>query len=115
MANLGPDVPLHFSAFHPDYKMLDVPRTPIATLQRARAIATRCGLHHVYTGNVHDVEGDTTRCAACGEGLIVRDWYVLLDYRLTPNGACPRCKTPLAGRFDAQPGDFGRKRLRVVI
>jgi pyruvate formate lyase activating enzyme len=117
--HLGPDVPLHFSAFHPDYKLLDVPATPIATLQRARTIAKRCGLHHVYTGNVHDVDGSTTSCAECGEVLLVRDWYALLDYRVTARGSCPRCQTPLPGRFDPSPGpnpsEVGRKRLRVVV
>jgi pyruvate formate lyase activating enzyme len=112
---LGPDVPLHFSAFHPDFKMLDVPRTPVSTLRRAREIAKQCGIHHVYTGNIHDTEGDTTSCANCGETLIARDWYALLDYRLTPEGNCPACATPLAGRFDPQPGDFGRRRMRVVV
>jgi pyruvate formate lyase activating enzyme len=113
--HLGPDVPLHFSAFHPDFKMLDVPHTPVATLRRARAIAKRCGLHHVYTGNVHDVAGDTTSCAACGEVVMVRDWYALLEYRLTAQGSCPSCGTALAGRFDPSPGEFGRKRLRVMV
>jgi pyruvate formate lyase activating enzyme len=115
LEHLGPEVPLHFSAFHPDFKMLDIPRTPLSTLQRARTIAKRVGLRHVYTGNVHDVDGDTTQCASCGETLLVRDWYALLEYRLSPEGACPRCATPLAGRYDLQPGEFGRKRLRVVV
>ena len=112
---LGPDVPQHFSAFHPDFKMLDVPRTPPQTLQRARRIAREAGIHHVYTGNVHDIEGDTTSCHACGERLIVRDWYDLLEYRLDAQGRCPGCETTLAGRFDPAPGRFGRQRLRVVI
>ena len=81
LEHLGPSVPLHFSAFHPDYKLLDVPATPPETLRRARAIAKQVGLQHVYVGNVHDVESDTTYCAGCGEALIVRDWYALLDYR----------------------------------
>jgi pyruvate formate lyase activating enzyme len=115
LEHLGPDVPLHFSAFHPDFKMLDVPHTPLSTLQRARAIAKRCGLHHVYTGNVHDVDGDTTSCASCGEPLMVRDWYSMLEYRVTATGTCPRCASPLAGRFDPRPGDFGPRRLRVVV
>jgi pyruvate formate lyase activating enzyme len=115
MEHLGPDVPLHFSAFHPDFKMLDVPATPIATLQRARAIAKRCGLHHVYTGNVHDIAGDTTSCVGCGEPLIVRDWYNILEYRVTKTGTCPRCARALAGRFDPRPGEFGARRLRVMV
>jgi pyruvate formate lyase activating enzyme len=115
MENLGPDVPLHFSAFHPDYKMLDIPPTPAATLQRARRIAMNAGLHYVYTGNVHDPEGDTTYCAQCRTPLIVRDWYEILEYRVTPQGQCPQCHTPLAGRFDAQAGHFGRHRIPVAM
>jgi pyruvate formate lyase activating enzyme len=112
---LGPAVPLHFSAFHPDFKLLDVPPTPIATLRRARAIAREVGLQHVYLGNVHDRAGDTTSCASCGEPLIVRDWYALLDYRLDPQGACPRCGSALAGHFAEQAGSWGRKRLPVRV
>ncbi|PRQ07680.1 AmmeMemoRadiSam system radical SAM enzyme [Enhygromyxa salina] len=112
---LGADVPVHFSGFHPDFKLLDVPPTPLATLRRARAVAKACGISHVYTGNVHDVDGDTTHCGACGEPVIVRDWYALLDYRLSPDGACPACATPLPGRFSPTPGTFGRKRLQIVV
>ena len=115
MENLGPDVPLHFSAFHPDYKMLDIPPTPAATLKRARRIAMNTGLHYVYTGNVHDQEGDTTFCAHCHAPLIVRDWYEILEYRLTPDGRCPNCATPLPGRFAGAAGDFGRHRIPVAI
>jgi pyruvate formate lyase activating enzyme len=96
---LGADVPLHFSAFHPDWKMKDVPPTPHATLTRARNIALDAGLHHVYTGNVHDIEGDTTFCSSCHTQLIVRDWYQIKQYHLTENGDCPQCGTPLAGHF----------------
>jgi len=115
MKELGPDVPLHFSAFHPDHRMLDVPPTPPATLRRARQIARGEGLHHVYTGNVHDVEGDTTFCAHCQAPLIVRDWYQIKDYRLTPEGGCPDCGQALAGRFAEQAGDFGRRRIPIAI
>jgi pyruvate formate lyase activating enzyme len=113
--HLGPGVPLHFSAFHPDFKLTDVPPTPPETLARARKQARAAGLKHVYTGNVHDVAGDTTSCARCGETLIVRDWYDILDYRLTPKGACAKCAAPLAGHFAETVGGFGRKRLRVAI
>ena len=99
--HLGPSVPLHFSAFHPDFTMLDVPPTPLATLRRARAQALSAGLHHVYTGNVHDPEGHTTFCAGCGAVLIRRDWYQLLEYRLGADGRCPDCGSPLAGHFAA--------------
>ena len=115
MRELGPDVPLHFSAFHPDYKMQDVPPTPLATLVRARDIALKQGLHYVYTGNVHNVEGDTTFCPSCHAKLIVRDWYDIKQYRLTPDGHCPDCATVIAGRFDRQAGHFGRHRIPVAI
>ncbi|MCL4316257.1 MAG: AmmeMemoRadiSam system radical SAM enzyme [Gammaproteobacteria bacterium] len=115
MQHLGPDVPLHFSAFHPDYKMLDVPPTPAATLKHARRIALNTGLRYVYTGNVHDREGDTTFCHACRAPLIVRDWYEILEYRLTPQGRCPACDTSLAGRFETEAGHFGRQRIPVVL
>jgi pyruvate formate lyase activating enzyme len=114
-SELGPDVPLHFSAFHPDYKMVDVPATPIATLVRARDIGLRQGLHHVYTGNVHHAAGDTTSCPTCNAPLIVRDWYELTQYRLTPEGRCPDCGDRLPGRFAEQAGHFGRSRIPIVI
>ncbi|MCP3981092.1 MAG: AmmeMemoRadiSam system radical SAM enzyme [bacterium] len=112
---LGPDVPLHFSAFHPDYKMMDTPPTPVSTLRRSRDIALRNGVHHAYTGNVHDVEGDTTRCHACAAELIRRDWYELVDWKLSDDGTCSRCGVPCAGRFSGPPGSWGRKRLPVRI
>ena len=112
---LSPDVPLHFSAFHPDYRMIDVPPTPPSTLTRARRIALAAGLRYVYTGNVHDIEGDTTSCAGCGEKLIVRDWYQILDYRLDAQGRCPSCKKPLPGRFAESRERFGRRRIPVVL
>lgn len=114
---LGPDVPLHFTAFHPDYKMTDIAPTPAATLARARRIALDEGLHHVYTGNVHDREGGSTCCTGCGEALIVRDWYRIEEYRLTADGKCPACATPLAGRFERFDlrRQFGRRRIPVAI
>ncbi|MFZ3128990.1 MAG: AmmeMemoRadiSam system radical SAM enzyme, partial [Rhodoferax sp.] len=115
MKELGPEVPIHFSAFHPDHKMPDVPATPPATLLRARQIAQREGLHHVYTGNIHHRDGDTTYCAGCHAPLIARDWYEIQQYRLTGSGHCPDCGTALAGRFDQQAGDFGRRRIPIAI
>jgi len=112
---LGPDVPLHFTAFHPDYKMTDLPRTPATTLMRARAIAMRAGLHYVYTGNVHDRDGGTTYCRGCNAALIVRDWHEILRYRVTVNGACPDCATPIAGRFETYAPGRGRMRIPVRI
>ena len=112
---LGPDVPLHFSAFHPDHKMPDVPATPTATLVRARNIALKAGLHYVYTGNVHHAEGDTTYCPGCHAALIQRDWYQIDRYRLTANGGCPDCGTALAGRFATKAGQFGRQRIPIAM
>jgi pyruvate formate lyase activating enzyme len=114
---LGRDVPLHFTAFHPDYKMTDLPPTPAATLTRARRIAHDEGLKHVYTGNVHDREGGTTYCTGCGEALIVRDWHRIERYTLTDEGRCPSCATPLAGRFEhfERAQQFGRRRIPVAI
>lgn len=115
MKEIGPDVPLHFSAFHPDHKMPDVPATPPATLIRARHIALQAGLQFVYTGNVHHEAGDTTYCPACHTALIVRDWYQIKQYRLTASGHCPACSAAIAGRFDSQAGTFGRKRIPVAL
>ena len=113
---LGRDVPLHFSAFHPDYKLDELPPTPPATLRRAREIALAAGLHHVYTGNVHDADGDTTFCPNCRARLIERDWYEIRRYALDPAGACPACGTAIAGRFDAHfDGAFGRRRVPVHL
>lgn len=112
---LGAEVPLHFTAFHPDFKLDDLPPTPPATLQRARRIAQEAGLRHVYTGNVHDRDGGTTHCTACGKALIVRDWYQILDYALTEHGSCPDCGTPLAGRFGHFHPPFGARRIPVAI
>ncbi|HET9597674.1 MAG TPA: AmmeMemoRadiSam system radical SAM enzyme, partial [Anaeromyxobacteraceae bacterium] len=111
---LGPDVPLHFSAFHPDYKMMDVPPTPVATLRRARRRALAEGLRFVYTGNVHDREGDATLCPGCGAAVIERDWYEILATRLRGN-ACAACGAVIPGRFGAEVGRFGRRRMRVVV
>lgn len=105
---LGPEVPLHFTAFHPDWKMPDIPPTPPETLKRARRIALEAGLHNVYTGNVHDAEGGTTFCPKCHAALIVRDWYDIVRYDLTPEGSCPHCQTRIAGRFSRQLGHAGR-------
>jgi len=113
--NLGPDVPLHFTAFHPDWKMTDLPATPAATLTRAREIALRAGLHYVYTGNVHDTGGGSTYCPACGEAVIERDWYRIGLYRLTEAGACQSCGAQLAGRFQKFAKPFGPRRIPVRL
>ena len=112
---LGRDVPLHFTAFHPDYKMTDLARTPAATLTRAREIALRAGLRYVYTGNVHDRDGGTTHCPGCRKPLIVRDWHEIVRYRVTDDGRCPDCGAQVSGRFGAVENSFGRRRIPVRI
>ena len=106
-AHLGPDVPVHFTAFHPDFKMLDVPPTPPATLTRARAIARRNGLQYVYTGNVHDTAGSSTYCPGCGRMLIERDWYRLGAYSLTADGLCERCGSADPRTVRGDTGELG--------
>ena len=115
-SELAVDVPLHFTAFHPDYKMTDVPATPPATLVRARRIALAEGLRYVYTGNVHDREGGTTSCPQCALPLIVRDWYDIRRYVLTAAGTCPGCGCAIAGRFGAYAGQPrpGREPIRLA-
>jgi pyruvate formate lyase activating enzyme len=114
---LGTDVPLHFSAFHPDFKMGGIPPTPAATLMRARRIAQGEGIAHVYTGNVHDREGGVTACVGCGTSLIRRDWYRILEYRLTADGCCPDCGTAVPGRFSQfdVTEQFGARRIPVML
>ena len=113
--NLGHDVPWHFTAFHPDYRMLDRPRTPANTLSRAREIARSYGLCYVYTGNVHDEQGGSTRCHACDALLIGRDWYVLTQWNLTADGRCRSCGEHCAGVFDGPAGTWGARRLPVQL
>lgn len=115
--NLGPDVPLHFTAFHPDFKMTDLGRTPPATLRRAREIALRAGLNYVYVGNVHDRDASSTWCPSCKNLLVERDWYQLgtfaLDVDRDGDGYCRGCQTPIAGHFDQGKGSWhgGRQPL----
>jgi pyruvate formate lyase activating enzyme len=115
MRELGPDVPLHFTAFHPDYKMMDIAHTPASTLTRARKIALAEGLHYVYTGNVHDREGGTTYCPGCRKPVIVRDWYEILSYSLTPEGRCRHCAALLPGRYERFERAWGRRRVPMHI
>jgi pyruvate formate lyase activating enzyme len=112
---LGADVPIHFTAFHPDFKMRDIGATPASTLILAREIAMGEGLNYVYTGNVHNKEGDTTFCPSCHASLIERDWYRIEGYHLTPEGACGECGHAVAGRFAAAAGAFGPRRIPVRI
>ncbi len=110
---LGADVPLHFTAFHPDWKMRDKPRTPPKTLRRARAIAIENGLRYVYTGNVHDTAGGTTKCSGCSKPVVVRDWYNIHHYALTEAGRCKHCNTACAGVYDRPCGTWGARRLPI--
>src|SRR5256886_1384636 len=115
MQHLGADVPLHFTAFHPDWKMTDVPPTPPATLTRAREIALRHGLRYVYTGNVHDETGGSTYCPACGNAVIVRDWYDIRGYHLADDGACKSYGKRISGRLQKFGHPFGPKRIPVRL
>jgi pyruvate formate lyase activating enzyme len=112
---LGPDVPMHFTAFHPSYKMLDLPPTPSSSLTRARKIATDNGVRFAYTGNVHDESGGSTICSGCSQVLIGRDWYRLTRWNLTADGCCTNCGSTCPGRFDGPPGDWGAKRMPVRL
>jgi len=112
---LGPDVPLHFTAFHPDFRMLDKPRTPPETLTRARKIALANGIRYAYTGNVRDKAGGSTWCHNCGQRLIERDWYVLGDWHVTADGCCDKCGARVPGVFERHPGTWGARRQPVVL
>jgi len=113
--HLGPDVPIHFSAFHPDYRMLDKPRTAFETLAMARRVAHANGVRHAYTGNVHDIGRQSSYCHVCGDRAIGRDWYELSDWNLAGDGRCMSCGTRMAGVFDGGPGNWGRKRQPVDV
>ncbi len=112
---LGPDVPVHFTAFHPDFKMRDRPPTPPETLNRARRIAQANGIRYAYTGNTHDPAGQSTYCHQCGTQLIERDWYQLGSYRVTGDGRCAGCAAQLPGVFDGPPGNWGRRRQPLFL
>jgi pyruvate formate lyase activating enzyme len=113
--NLGPDVPVHFTAFHPDWKMTDIPATPAATLTRAREIAQLAGLNYVYTGNVHDSAGGSTYCPSCEKVVIERDWYRIGAYAVSAQGNCSHCGTPINGRFGTFEKPFGPRRIPVRL
>jgi len=119
MDHLGPDVPLHFSRFHPAWKMSDYPVTPTATLQRSRDIALKNGLHYVFTGNIHDLRGSSTYCHHCGTMLIGRDWYELSSWSMTvatgTAARCRECGTAVAGVFEEQPGNWGSRRQAIHV
>ena len=106
---------MHFTAFHPDYRLRDLPPTPLATLARARRIAMEAGVRYAYTGNVQDGAGGSTWCHACGRLLIERDGYRLGQWGLTPAGTCAHCGTPCPGHFEARPGTWGARRRPLHI
>lgn len=112
---LGADVPMHFTAFHPDWKMLDVPSTRPESLTRARQIALDNGVRYAYTGNVHDQKGESSYCHHCGELLIERDWYVLGQWGLDDKGCCRNCGTQLSGVLESKPGDWGARRRPIAM
>jgi len=113
--NLGVEVPLHFTAFHPDFKMFDTPATPVSTVHRAREIAMNNGLRYVYTGNVIDLEGSITMCANCRRGVIGRDRYAITAWNLDAEGKCSFCGTACPGVLRPRPGTWGNRRLPVSI
>ena len=115
LENVGDRVPMHFTAFHPDFKMTDHPRTPPETLSRARRIALDAGIRYAYTGNTFDKSGQSTYCHGCGERVIGRDWYQLSDWHLDDSGNCLGCGTRCAGVFAGQPGNWGRRRAPVWL
>ena len=111
--NLGPNVPIHFTSFHPDYKMRDKKNTSLQTLKNARKIAKKNGINHVYTGNIHDEEGSSTYCPNCKNKVIGRDWFKLSNWELKVSGNCKYCETKIEGLFEDRPGEWGPKRLPV--
>jgi pyruvate formate lyase activating enzyme len=115
LERLGADVPLHFTAFHPDWKMLDRPPTPPATLRKARTIAQEVGLRYVFTGNTHDEAGQSTYCHHCETRLIGRDWYKLTEWNLTLEGRCRGCGTACAGVLEGLPGAWGPRRRPMLV
>jgi len=114
VTNLGEEVPLHFTAFHPDFRMMDVPPTPPETLTRAREQALRAGIKYAYTGNVHDSGGGSTYCPNCKTCLIERDWYEINNYHLKDN-KCPKCNCTIPGVFEENHGNWGRRRQPVNL
>ena len=113
--HLGHDVPMHFSAFHPDWKMRDKQATPKSSLVQARQIAMKNGIRYAYTGNVHNTEGDTTFCHQCNDKLIVRDWYNITEWNMGENSSCASCGTKCAGVFENEPGLWGARRMPISI
>ncbi len=113
--NLGPEVPIHFTAFYPAWKMMDRPPTPASTLSRARHIAMKNGVRYAFTGNVLDPEGASTYCHDCGQRLIGREGYDIVEWNLTEDAQCTGCGTACAGTFEGPPGDWGARRAPVNV
>ncbi|MEA2078294.1 MAG: AmmeMemoRadiSam system radical SAM enzyme, partial [Pseudomonadota bacterium] len=113
--NLGRDVPMHFTAFHPDWKMMDKPHALPDTLSRARRIAVKNDVRYACTGNVHDEVGGSTYCHQRGSKLIGRDWYVITEWNLTDKGRCPSCHAQCSGVLEPEHGDWGPRRLPVML
>lgn len=112
---IGDEVPIHFTAFHPDFRMMDRERTPPEVLVMARDIAMAEGIRFAYVGNVHDVERQSTRCPHCNQILVQRNWYQLGAYQIDADGCCLGCGTPVPGRFGSQRGNWGAKRQPIQI
>ena len=115
VASLGPDVPMHFTAFHPDYRMKDKDHTPLATLDRAWRIARKNGIRYAYTGNVRNPQGESTHCHECDAVLVRRDRYQLSGWGLSDDGRCVRCGAAWAGVVEGRPGQWGPRRLPVTL
>ena len=113
--NLGSDVPWHFTAFHPDWRMRDIPATPRETLARARRIAMKNGVRYAFTGNIHDPAGHSTYSRNCRTLLIERNGYEITTWRLSPDGKCDNCATPCAGVFGPSPGAWGARRMPIAV
>jgi len=111
--NLGDSVPLHFTAFHPDFKLIDKPRTPAATLKKARQIAKSSGIRYCYVGNVSDNEGQTTYCPACHQAVIRRSWHDVIEYRI--NGSRCSCGVEIPGFFSKESSLAVHRRNRHVL
>ncbi|MBF0360169.1 MAG: AmmeMemoRadiSam system radical SAM enzyme [Oligoflexia bacterium] len=119
VSNLGEHIPLHFSAFHPDWHMDDVPATPLKLLLRAKEIALLKGLRYVYLGNVRCKNNSTTICHQCSEVLIEREGYVVdkkfwkIKENVEGKSVCAKCGEVVAGFFDKLPADWGNKRIPI--
>jgi pyruvate formate lyase activating enzyme len=119
LVSVSPDIPWHVTAFHPDYKMLDRPPTPVKTLLRAAEIGQEAGLNYMYAGNIPGRVGEYeyTFCPKCRAPLVERYSYVIQDYHITAQGSCPKCGTAVAGVWTDRPNTVrlsGRGMPRLV-